>query len=91
MCYMDTITHRELRNHSAEVLRRVEAGESLQVTNNGRPAARIVPTGGTVLDDLIARGQARPARSELGALRSIRRAQADRTAAAIIEDTRGQW
>lgn len=40
---MDTVTHREMRNRSGEILRRVEAGESIQVTNNGRPAAVIVP------------------------------------------------
>ncbi|GAB3042631.1 hypothetical protein GCM10027079_03540 [Sediminivirga luteola] len=61
------------------------------MTDNNRPVARIAPVGGTVLHDLIARGQARPARSGLAALRSLRRAQADRTTATIIEDARGQW
>jgi prevent-host-death family protein len=34
---------RELRNHTSEVLRRVEEGEELEVTVNGRPVARLVP------------------------------------------------
>jgi prevent-host-death family protein len=34
---------RELRNHTSEVLRRVEEGEDLEVTVNGRPVARLVP------------------------------------------------
>jgi prevent-host-death family protein len=32
-----------LRNHTAEVLRRVEAGERLQVTVDRRPVAELVP------------------------------------------------
>lgn len=34
---------RELRNHVSEVLRRVEAGEALEVTVNDRPVALLVP------------------------------------------------
>ena len=34
---------RELRNHTSEVLHRVEAGEELTVTVSGRPVARLVP------------------------------------------------
>ncbi|HKT57945.1 MAG TPA: type II toxin-antitoxin system prevent-host-death family antitoxin, partial [Microbacterium sp.] len=56
-----TISHREMRNNSAEVLRRVEAGEELIVTNHGRPVARLSPVRVSVLDQLIAEGKARPA------------------------------
>lgn len=34
---------RQLRNHGGEVLDRVEAGESLTVTRDGRAVARLVP------------------------------------------------
>ena len=40
---MDEIALRELRNHTSEVLHRVEAGEELTVTVSGRPVARLVP------------------------------------------------
>ena len=40
---MTEIASRELRNDTAGVLRRVEAGETLTVTSNGRPVARLVP------------------------------------------------
>lgn len=40
---MEIISHREMRNHSAEVLRRVEAGESLVVTNRGKQVAILSP------------------------------------------------
>lgn len=37
---------RDLRQNASDVVRRVEAGESVVVTVSGRPAARIVPVGG---------------------------------------------
>ncbi len=45
-CYtsmMTTVAHRELRNNSADLLRRAAAGESFEVTNNGRVVAMLVP------------------------------------------------
>jgi prevent-host-death family protein len=39
----DEISVCQLRNHTAEVLRRVEAGESLRVTVDRRPVAALVP------------------------------------------------
>lgn len=88
---METITHREMRNRSADVLRRVEAGESLQVSNNGRPVAVIVPVGGAALDGLVARGEARRARRELDALAGIRRTSSERSTTQLIADARGRW
>ena len=41
---MDEIPSRDLRNHTAEILRRVERGETLEVTVRGRPVARLSPT-----------------------------------------------
>lgn len=47
MCYggqmADEVSVRELRNHTAAVLRRVEAGERLRVTVDRRPVAQLVP------------------------------------------------
>jgi prevent-host-death family protein len=44
MCYMsDEVSVRELRNHTADVLRRVEAGERLRVTVDRRPVAELSP------------------------------------------------
>ncbi len=40
---MTAIPARDLRNHTAEVLRRVEAGEEIEVLRDNRPVARIVP------------------------------------------------
>ncbi len=38
-----TIPHRELRNNSSAVLRDVQAGETIYVTNNGEVVAALVP------------------------------------------------
>jgi prevent-host-death family protein len=88
---MESITHRELRNRSGEILRRVEAGESFEVTNNGRPAAMLVPTGNDTVDELVRRGEARAATAEIAALRGIRRVAAPVSTREIIDDLRGEW
>jgi antitoxin (DNA-binding transcriptional repressor) of toxin-antitoxin stability system len=40
---MERIPHRELRNNSSEILRRVAAGESFEITNHGEVVAEIGP------------------------------------------------
>ena len=55
---------RELRQNLSVYLRRVEAGESFEVTERGRPVARLVPEPPatmSVLDRMIAEGRATPA------------------------------
>jgi len=37
------VSVRELRNHTADVLRRVEAGERLRITVDRRPVAELAP------------------------------------------------
>ena len=39
----ETTSQLELRNDNAEIMRRVEAGESFVVTRNGKPVADLVP------------------------------------------------
>lgn len=39
----DEVSVRQLRNHTADVLRRVEAGERLRVTVDRRPVAELSP------------------------------------------------
>ncbi|WP_188679175.1 type II toxin-antitoxin system Phd/YefM family antitoxin [Subtercola lobariae] len=88
---METVTHREMRNQSGDILRRVEAGESVQVSNNGRLAALIIPIGGDSLDGLVARGEARAARSSTNTLAKIRRVTSPVSTEAILSDLRGRW
>jgi len=52
---------RELRQNLSVYLRRVEAGETLEVTEHGRPVARLgplPPTRMSVLERLVAEGRA---------------------------------
>jgi prevent-host-death family protein len=64
---MASVPSRELRNDTAGVLRRVEAGERVTITVNGRPVAEVVP---------VQRGRRSPiSRAELVA--RLRRTQAD--------------
>ncbi len=59
---MVSVGVRELRQRASELLRRVEAGETIEITDRGRPVARIVPTAeGGAIERLIATGRIRPA------------------------------
>ena len=40
---MRSVSIRELRNHTADVIASVEAGERIVLTSNGRPIADVVP------------------------------------------------
>ena len=40
---MSAVSSRDLRNHTADVLRRVEDGERIQITVDRRPVAELVP------------------------------------------------
>lgn len=57
---MDQIPIRALNQDTAGVLARVERGEVVEITNRGRPIARIVPIGDDSLADLIAAGVVLP-------------------------------
>lgn len=91
MCYMETVTHREMRNHSGEILRRVEAGESVRVSNNGRPVAVISPVGRGVIDELLEGGQARAPLADVSSLVGRPRRRVSRSSAEIVQDARGRW
>ncbi|MBK6873261.1 MAG: type II toxin-antitoxin system prevent-host-death family antitoxin [Kineosporiaceae bacterium] len=54
---MEVVSQREMRNNSGELLRRVAEGESVLVTNNGVPAAVLVPAGADVQSRLAASGR----------------------------------
>ncbi len=58
---------RELRQNASAVLRRVMEGESVEVTQRGRPVAMIVPLPqeDEVVERLVAQGLATPAKGDL--------------------------
>ena len=62
-CYIEfvkTISQRELRNGSAEIMRGLERGESYQLTRRGKVVGRVVPDSGPRLEDLIVRRRRSP-------------------------------
>jgi prevent-host-death family protein len=63
MSHMERVGIRELRQNASEYVRRAEAGETIEVTDRGRPVARLapLPKAASVLDRLIAEGKATPA------------------------------
>lgn len=65
MTRMKTVTVSELNQQTAKVLERIKAGESVEISEYGKPVARLVPavasTGAPLLDQLIAQGRAVPA------------------------------
>lgn len=89
--YMRTVTHREMRNNSGEILRAVAAGETLQVTNNGQVAAVISPPTDDTLARLRERGQLRPARRPVADLSTVRRRKSKLTGDELVTDARGRW
>ena len=62
---MRTIGVRELRQQASKYLREVEHGETIEVTDRGRPVALLVPIPEDRLERLIREGRARPAKGNL--------------------------
>lgn len=63
---MTTLGVRELRQRASELLRRVEAGETIEVTDRGRPVAVLAPLpAGDPLERLRASGEVISATGDL--------------------------
>ncbi len=54
---METIGVRELRQHASRYLERVRQGETLEVTDRGRPVARLVPVSTDRWTAMVASGK----------------------------------
>jgi prevent-host-death family protein len=64
---MERIGIRELRQNASKYIERVKAGETLEVTERGRPVAMLspLPKTSSVIERLRAEGRLRPARARL--------------------------
>ncbi len=63
---MTSVGVRELRQRASELLRRVEAGETIEVTDRGRPVAVLAPLPGQgPIEHLKATGDLVPSRHDL--------------------------
>lgn len=85
---MTTIGVRELRQNASEYLRRVEAGETIEVTHRGRPVARLVPLRGARKDQLIAAGRLRPGRGNLLSVKTVPRKAGVPLPSKVLEEMR---
>lgn len=66
---MTRVGVRELRQRASELLRRVESGETIEVTDRGRPVAVLAPLPvGSPMEWLRASGDLLPARADLADL-----------------------
>jgi prevent-host-death family protein len=57
---MRRIGVRELRQHASRYLALVARGEHIEITDRGRPVARLVPVRGSAWEDLLASGRVQP-------------------------------
>ena len=91
---MEAIGVRELRQHASRYLARVEAGEELGVTNNGRLVARLVPVRDAERSRaaLIDSGALIPARqpSNLLEVNAIAPADPQRTLSDVLNEMRDE-
>lgn len=88
---METISQRQMRNDSAAILRRVEAGESFIITNRGVEVARLTPFASrqsTERDALIAAGVLLP--RKLGRRPLPTPIVTDLDVDALLDDLRGE-
>jgi len=59
---------RALKQNASAVVAKAAAGESVTITDRGRPVARLVPLTSTRLETLATAGRLRPARRRLSEL-----------------------
>ena len=63
---MTSVGVRELRQRASELLRLVEQGETVEITDRGRPVARLTPLPeGTPLEQLHSAGEIDPASADM--------------------------
>ncbi len=92
LCYVVpvlTVGVRELRQNASALIRLVEQGETVEVTNHGRPVLRMVPIveeGG--LDRLQAEGKATDASGDLLAVEGIPAGPDSRSLSEILAEMR---
>ena len=65
---MRTVGVRALKQNASAVVAEAGAGEVITITDRGRPVAQLIPLRATELDNLVATGRIRPARSRIADL-----------------------
>jgi prevent-host-death family protein len=80
---------RELRQNASALIRRVIAGETIELTERGRPVARIVPLQvRSVLEQMVAEGRATQAHGDLLEVKPIARISGKRPLSELLAELR---
>jgi prevent-host-death family protein len=88
---MEQVGVRDLTQNASQVLRRVMAGESLEVTERGRPIARLTPVADDADGDLLSdRGELSPGDQDLLGGRPVRIAS-EALLSVELESLRDDW
>ena len=92
MSDMDRVGIRELKQNASAVIRRVMAGETLEITEHGRPVARFVPLRAmSTLDQLVAEGRASAPDGDLLAVPPLRPAAGARPLTELLAEERASY
>lgn len=88
MVHMERVGVRELRQRASEILRRVEAGESFEITDRGRPVAMLVKIPRRGLAKLEAEGRLRRGSGRLPRIDRVPVAPGERLPSELVSDGR---
>ena len=68
MKHMSEVGIRALKQNASAVVAEAAAGETVTITDRGRPVAQLTPIATSPLERMLANGTARPARRDLASL-----------------------
>jgi len=86
---MDKVGIRELKQNASAVIRRVKAGDTVEVTERGQPVARIIPISGEgPLQRMIAEGRATAADHDLLNFEPLSPTPGQRPLSEVLEEMR---
>jgi prevent-host-death family protein len=91
MKHMRELGIRALKQNASSVIAEVVAGDTLTITDRGRPVARIVPidSAGSALDAMIAAGLVRIPKGSHGALgKPLRQPPGERSLGQVLREMR---
>jgi len=90
MSHMERVGVRELRRQASAILRRVAAGETVEVTDRGRPVAVLLKTMPNGLARLEREGLLRRAEGDLAELRPVRRPAGSASPSTVVSEGRAE-
>lgn len=89
---MEQVGVRDLKQNASRVLARVKAGETLEVTEHGRPIARLTPVDGVDdYDRLVEAGELLPGTQEVLTASPVRVASGVRLSDDLAALREGDW